>query len=205
MYWILHTLADFMMRLISRREYVGLENIPADPPYILVSNHLAMFDSPLVLAMCPHVSRAFAAAKHRRNPIFAVLLTAMGSVWVQRGEVDRRALQEALDVLRRGEVLGIAPEGTRSPTQALQKGKVGAAYLATRANVALVPMAITGTEKIKHDLPRLRRAHVRVTIGEPFHLPENGRVRGQKLTEYTEVIMHRIAGLLPEEYRGVYK
>jgi 1-acyl-sn-glycerol-3-phosphate acyltransferase len=204
LYWTLHAFADFLMRLISRCEYVGLENIPRDPPYILVSNHLALFDSPLVLTVCPHVSRAFAAAKHKRNPLFYALLTAMGSVWVRRGEVDRGALEEALAVLQRGEVLGIAPEGTRSPTHALQKAKIGAAYLATRADVPLVPLAITGTEKIKHHLPRLRRAHVRVVVGKPFRLPENGHVRGQKLRQYTNIIMYRIAELLPEEYRGVY-
>jgi 1-acyl-sn-glycerol-3-phosphate acyltransferase len=190
---------------MTRREYVGLENIPADPPYILVSNHLAIFDSPVVLAICPHTARAFAAAKHQSNPFFAFLLNMMGSIWVRRGEVDRRALQQALDVLKRGEVLGVAPEGTRARgPYALQEGKIGAAYLATRANVPIVPLGITGTEKIKHDLPRLRRANVRIAVGKPFRLPNSGRVRNQELREYTELIMHRIAELLPEKYRGVY-
>jgi 1-acyl-sn-glycerol-3-phosphate acyltransferase len=201
----MRVIADFLLHLISRREYVGLENIPAAPPYIMVTNHLAVFDSPLVLAICPHTARAFAAAKHKRNPVYAPLMVIMGSVWVRRGEVDRRALQEALDVLKRGEVLGVAPEGTRARgPYALQKGKIGAAYLATRTDVPIVPLGITGTEKIKHNLPRLRRTDVRVVVGEPFHLPESGQVRNQKLREYTDLIMHRIAELLPEEYRGVY-
>lgn len=201
----MRAIANILLSLISRRECVGLENIPANPPYILVSNHLALFDSPLVLTLCPHTARAFAAAKHRRNPLFLPLMTIMGSIWVRRGEVDRKALQAALDVLKRGEVLGIAPEGTRARgPYALQKGKVGAAYLATRADVPIVPLGITGTEKIKHDLPRLRRAQVRVVVGKPFHLPNNGRVPNRELREYTDLIMHRIAELLPEEYRGVY-
>ncbi|MCP4544540.1 MAG: 1-acyl-sn-glycerol-3-phosphate acyltransferase [Chloroflexi bacterium] len=201
----MRAIVNFLLNFIIRREYVGLENIPDDPPYIMVSNHLAVFDSPVVLAICPHTARAFAAAKHRRNPFFALLLDMMGSIWVRRGEVDRKALELALDVLKRGEVLGVAPEGTRSrATYALQKGKIGAAYLATRADVPIVPLGITGTEKIKHDLPRLRRAQVRVVVGEPFRLPNNGRVRNPKLREYTNLIMHRIAELLPEEYRGVY-
>jgi 1-acyl-sn-glycerol-3-phosphate acyltransferase len=201
----MRAIANFLLSLFTRREYVGLENIPSDPPYILVTNHLALFDSPLVLTLCPHTARAFAAAKHKKNPFFALLLTAMGSVWVRRGEVDRKALQEALDVLKRGEVLGVAPEGTRARgPYALQKGKIGAAYLATRANVPIVPLGITGTEKIKHNLPRLRRTQVRVVVGKPFRLPNRGRVRNQELREYTDLIMHRIAELLPEEYRGVY-
>jgi len=202
---VLRVIINVLLSLFTRREYVGLENIPAEPPYILVTNHLSAFDSPLVLTVCPHTVRAFAAAKHKRNPIYAPLLVVMGSIWVRRGEVDRGALREALDVLKRGEVLGMAPEGTRARgTYALQKGKTGVAYLATRANVPIVPVGVTGTEQIKHNLPQLRRTHLRVVVGKPFYLPESGRVRGQKLHEYTDLIMYRIAELLPEEYRGVY-
>ncbi len=202
---MLRAIVNILLSLITHREYTGLENIPAEPPYILVTNHLAVFDSPLLLTVCPHTVRAFAAAKHKRNPIYAPLLAIVGSIWVRRGEVDRKALREALDVLKRGEVLGMAPEGTRARgIYALQEGKTGAAYLATRADVPIVPVGLTGTEQIKRNLPRLRRTHVRVIVGKPFRLPESGRVRGQKLHEYTDLIMHRIAELLPEEYRGVY-
>jgi len=194
-----------LLGLITRREYAGLENIPAEPPYIIVTNHLAVFDSPVLLTVCPHTVRAFAAAKHKRNPFYALILVMMGSIWVRRGEVDRRALKGALDVLKRGEVLGMAPEGTRARgPYALQKGKTGPAYIATRADVQIVPVGLTGTEKIKRNLPRMRRTDVRVVVGKPFRLPESGRVRGPKLREYTDLIMYRIAELLPEEYRGVY-
>lgn len=201
----MRVIVNTLLSLITRREYIGLENIPAEPPYILVTNHLAVFDPPLLLTVCPHTVRAFAAAKHKRNPLYAPLLTMMGSIWVRRGEVDRQALRGALDVLRRGEVLGMAPEGTRARgTYALQEGKTGPAYLATRADVPIVPVGLTGTEQIKRNLPRLCRTHVRVVVGQPFRLPESGRVRGQKLHEYTDLIMRHIAELLPEEYRGVY-
>lgn len=204
LYRVLRAVVNVVLSLISRREYIGLDNFP-EPPYIMVINHLAVFDSPLLMTACPHTARAFAAAKHRRHPFYAPLLTAVGSIWVRRGEVDRNALQEALDVLKRGEVLGMAPEGTRARgTYALQKGKTGVAYLATRTDVPIVPVGLTGTEQIKHNLPRLRRTPLRVVVGEPFRLPESGRVRSQQLHEYTDLIMHRIAELLPEEYRGVY-
>jgi 1-acyl-sn-glycerol-3-phosphate acyltransferase len=204
-YCTVRAIVRVLFSLIVRQEYIGAENFPAEPPYILVSNHLAVFDAPALLILCPHSVRAFAASKHKRNPFYRALLVMMGAIWVERGEVDRKALRGALDVLKRGEVLGLAPEGTRARgTYALQKGKTGVAYIAARANVPIVPVALTGTEQIKRDLPRLRRAHVRVVVGEPFHLPESGRIRGQKLHEYTDLIMRRIAELLPEEYRGVY-
>jgi 1-acyl-sn-glycerol-3-phosphate acyltransferase len=205
LYRIVRIISVVLMRVISRRECIGLENLPDEPPYILVTNHLAVFDSPLLLTICPHTIRAFAAAKHKRNPLYAPLLAAGGSIWVRRGEIDREALQKALDALERGEALGMAPEGTRArETCALQNAKIGAAYLATRANVPIVPVGITGTEQIKRNLPRLRRTDVRVVIGKPFRLPESGRVRGKRLREYTDLIMQHIAELLPEKYRGVY-
>jgi len=201
----LRVIVRVLLPLLIRLEVVGGENLPEKGPYILVTNHLSVFDSPILLAVCPHRIRAFAAAKHRRNPVYAPLLAMAGSIWVRRGEVDRRALQEALEALRRGEVLGMAPEGTRARgVYALQKGKTGAAYLAARADVPIVPVGLTGTEKVKQNLPRLRRTDVQVMIGKPFRLPESGRVRGLKLSEYTDLIMRRIAALLPEEYRGVY-
>ena len=200
------TVVNALFSLVCRREYIGMENIPGEPPYILVTNHLSALDPPLLLTVCPHTVRAFAAFKHKSHPFYGPLLASMGSIWVKRGEVDRRALREALDLLKRGEeVLGMAPEGTRSrETHALQKGKTGPAYLASRTGVQIVPVGVTGTERIIPDLGKLRRAQVRVVVGEPFHLPEDGRARGPKLDEYTELIMHRIAELLPEEYRGVY-
>ena len=202
---ILHIMAVLLTRLTTRTTVIGAENIPSSPPYLLATNHLSAFDIPLLAAVFPHPVRALAAIEHRANPLYAPILEASGAIWVRREEVDRRALREALEILEQGEVLGIAPEGTRADTShALQEGKAGAAYIATRADVPLVPVGIAGTEKIKGSLLRLHRPQVRVAIGEPFHLPESGHVRSQKLGEYTDLIMHRIAELLPEKYRGVY-
>lgn len=204
-YRILRIIAIIITKLTTRLELVGRENIPDEPPYLLVTNHLSALDPPVLLFMLPHAIRPFAAIKHKSNPLFGPVLEAADTIWVRRGEVDRQALREALDVLKRGEVLGLAPEGTRaSESHALQKGKAGAAYIATRADVPIVPVGIAGTERIKHNLPLLRRARVRIAVGEPFRLPETGHVRSKKLHEYTDLIMRRIAELLPEEYRGVY-
>jgi 1-acyl-sn-glycerol-3-phosphate acyltransferase len=204
-YRVLRVIARAITRLTMVPQYVGLEHIPEEPPYLLVTNHLSLFDLPLLLSIIPHTIRAFAANEHRWNPIYWPFLKAGGSIWVRRGEVDRRALREALEVLERGEVLGLAPEGTRSgEAHALQKGKAGAAYLATRAELPILPIGIAGTENVKRRLPRLRRTPVQLVIGQPFCLPKNGRVRSQTLHQFVDLIMCRIAELLPEEYRGVY-
>lgn len=199
--WIVSLLIPFFMRL----EVVGRENFPSKGPYILVTNHLSAYDTPLLFAICPHKVRAFAASKHRSHPLFGPALAIGGSIWVRRGEIDRQALGEALVWLEEGGVLGMAPEGTRArQVYALQKGKTGAAYLATRANVPILPVGVTGTERIKEELPHLRRARVRVVVGELFRLPEGERPSREELDQYTDLIMRRIAALLPPEYRGVY-
>lgn len=204
-YHIMRAIAIVVAKITTRAEVIGRDNIPSNPPYLLATNHLSAFDIPLLSSVFPHAVRALAAIEHRSNPLYAPILEASGAIWVRRGEVDRHALRESLAVLERGEVLGVAPEGTRADeSHALQEGKAGAAYVATRADVPIVPVGIAGTEKIKSGLVRLRRPRVRVAIGEPFRLPESGHVRSEKLHEFTEIIMRRIAELLPEQYRGVY-
>jgi 1-acyl-sn-glycerol-3-phosphate acyltransferase len=195
---IVRGIAFFLIRL----EVVG--DWPEKGPYIMATNHVSAYDSPIVFMVVPYEAAAFAGAKHRRNPIFGPLLSLGRPIWIKRGEVDREALRKALEKLEEGIPFGLAPEGTRSPDARMQRAKVGAAYLATRAGVPILPVGITGTENIKHNIKKLRRTPVRIVLGELFRLPEDGRVRGPKLREYTDLIMREIAALLPEEYRGVY-
>ncbi|MBN1955786.1 MAG: 1-acyl-sn-glycerol-3-phosphate acyltransferase [Anaerolineae bacterium] len=194
-----------LLSLLMRIEVIGTEHIPDKGPFIMVTNHLAALDTPVLLTVFPHEIRIFAASKHRKNIFYGTLLQLGGAIWVRRGEVDRQALKEALAWLRAGGVFGLAPEGTRSRvTRALQEGKPGAAYLATRAEVPIVPVGVAGTERVMENLSWLRKTDVRVEVGEPFRLPQGGRVRGDQLEAATELIMLRIAALLPEQYRGAY-
>ncbi len=109
----------------------------------------------------------------------------------------------AIKILKRGEVLGLAPEGTRSTSGALQIGKPGVAFIAAHAGVPIVPLGITGTQNMK-ELLRFRRMRVSITYVEPFYLSPEGRMSSDELAAATELIMVRIAKLLPPEYRGVY-
>ena len=120
--------------------------------------------------------------------------------------MDRHALRAALKVLKEGGAVGLAPEGTRSKVGQLQQAKDGAAYLASRTGATIVLAAVTGTENMLSDLKRLRRGRIKVVIGEPFKLPSfQGVARGSLLATYTELIMCRLAALLPESYRGYYR
>jgi len=125
---------------------------------------------------------------------------------MDRENTDFSAVRQALEYLKMGAILGIAPEGTRSKeTRGLLEGKQGAALLAARAMVPIVPVGIVGSEFIKSSLLKLRRAPVSITIGEPYHLPAFDHENRQKwLTQCTDEIMCRIAALLPPAYRGFY-
>lgn len=193
-----------LLRLLVRFEVSGRDRLPATGGYLLTGNHLSIFDAPVGLAAMPRRAMGFAADKWRGVLATRLLLETLGIIWVARGEADVDAIKAALGRLKRGTRLGVAPEGTRSPTHALLAGKPGAAYLADRAGVPIVPMIITGTETIGPSWRRLRRPHVRVAFGEPYRLPGNGRAKGAQLDEMTEIIMCRLAAMLPPEYRGHY-
>ncbi len=202
-YWRLVKILKGLYRLVGDVEIIGAEKIPREGGVIITANHLSWLDTPLVAMASPRKLVPFGAIKYRSWPIFRQIMEAANVIWVRRGEIDREALQKALAVLKLGGALGIAPEGTRSPTRALQHGKEGTAYLASRAGVPIVPAALTGTERFKDDLGRLRRMHMRIVFGDPYRLPE-GRLRGKALAEATDLIMRKIAELLPPSYRGVY-
>ena len=203
-YYFVYSLIRLLVRLLWRHDVEGRENIPASGPYLLTFNHLGVFDTAAVLLSSPHRIIAFGADKWRRRPGARQLFEMMGVIWVARGEADLDAVKAALGALKSGRVVGIAPEGTRSPTGALIAGKPGAAYLADRARVPIVPLALIGTEKVGPAWKRLRRPRVKCIVGQPFFLPGDGRVRGPRLDEFTELIMCKLAAMLPPEYRGAY-
>jgi 1-acyl-sn-glycerol-3-phosphate acyltransferase len=203
-----HSLVRIFARLslmcVARLDVQGLEHIPKEGAFVGAVNHLSSFDPLLVLGSAPvRPVTIFAAIEHRHDFIAGWALDRLGAIWIHRGEPSREALRIALNELALGSVFGIAPEGTRSRSGALQKGRTGAAYLATRANVPILPAVLWGTEEIKHNLRRLKRTTVHLRVGPMFRLPE-GRADSEKLQEYTDVIMRRLASLLPPKYRGEY-
>jgi 1-acyl-sn-glycerol-3-phosphate acyltransferase len=192
--------------ILSKREVYGLENLPAEGPYIVAANHLSRIDAPLLFSvMGSERVTGWAAAKYRRHPLFAPIVHLGHGIFIRRGEVDRAALQAAIEWLQKGNIFGLAPEGTRSKTGGLIRAKTGAAYLASGADVPLVPAAITGTEQMIDNVLRLRRTKLTVRFGKPFKLPpvdEDDRTAW--LREQTDDLMCHIASLLPPSYRGVY-
>ncbi len=191
-----------LFSLLTNYKVTGQENIPPAGPLILTTNHLSAVDLPAVMIAIPLQATAFAASKHQGG-LRGLILRSFNVIFVRRGTPDRKALRQALQVLERGGVLGLSPEGTRSPTGALIRGKPGAAFLALNSGVTILPIGLTGTETVLREWRHLRRPKIRVNIGKPYRLQtsENGRRYLQALSDQ---MMLRIAELLPLEYRGVY-
>lgn len=206
-YRLLQAIVRGLLGLFGSLHVEGREHFPKEGPYIVAVNHLHWMDIPVIFVILPHEVATFAAEKWERHWFVGTLLRVFGhAIFVQRGEPDRRAITRAIRWLQAGGVLGIAPEGTRSRTGALQPGKPGTAYLATRTGVPVVPVAIWGQEKFWREVRHFRRPRVYVRIGEPLYLPAAARrAKGPELDLYTEQIMLRIAEMLPEAYRGVYR
>ncbi|MBL8056235.1 MAG: 1-acyl-sn-glycerol-3-phosphate acyltransferase [Anaerolineales bacterium] len=203
-YGLARRVFQLLVGTLLRAEVSGVENVPLEGSFLAVVNHLGLADPTLIMSYFPRQMTVFAADKWRRVFPIRQIVETVGVIWVARGEADLSAIRQAVGTLKDGWPIGMAPEGTRSRTRTLQAGKVGAAYLADRAGVPILPVGIWGTERLTENLRRLRRTPVHMRIGPPFRLPDGGRADSQALKTYTEEIMCRIAALLPPEYRGVY-
>jgi 1-acyl-sn-glycerol-3-phosphate acyltransferase len=203
---LMRSIFNILFALLTERKVEGLENLPAQGPYIVAANHLSIFDTPFLYGLIGGKDvTGWAGEKYARHPFYGLIIRLGGGIFIRRGEVDRDALAAAVDWLRQGKIFGMAPEGTRSRTGALIRAKVGVAYLAHAVDVAIIPAAITGTEKLGRTLLRFRRPKLTLRFGRPFHLPPlDSEKRAMELRMHTDEIMCRIAAMLPAQYRGVY-
>lgn len=182
----------------------GLEHLPPSGPAILMFNHLAFVDPLVIICLLPRNVVPLAKEELFSNPFLALVPWIYRVIPVRRGEADRRALSMALQVLQAGEVVLLAPEGTRSPR--LLPGKEGVAYLAARTGSPVVPVAVEGTE----GFPSFRRERWRgpgasIRLGRPFRFT-SGTPRPDRslLRKMTEEAMYVLAAMLPERRRGAY-
>jgi 1-acyl-sn-glycerol-3-phosphate acyltransferase len=196
-------LCRFAIFVCTKATVHGLENYPRKGPALVVINHLDDPDAVLVLASLPEIPEIIGKIELRDLPVLGPVMDGIGIIWVHRGRPDRRTIQTALDALGQGRRVIIAPEGRESVSRALEAGTDGAAYLALKAGVPLVPITLTGTQHVYGNLKKLRRTPVTLTVGVPFVLPQQDDHRGA-IREGTRFIMEMLAHQLPKEYRGVY-
>ncbi len=136
------------------------------------------------------------------------LLKAYGVIPVHRGDYDRSLLTRIVHIINSGFPLLIAPEGGRSHVTAMRRAKTGIAYIVEKTNVPVVPVGLVGTtEDFWHRATHGERPLLEMRIGKPIVLPEitsKGNEKHEARQKNADLVMRHIAGLLPEEYRGVY-
>lgn len=200
-----------LLKLITRLEVRGKENLPAAGPLIAICNHMHLFDAVIhIYTIWPRDSIFLAKEELFRpwpNPLFLLLMKVADALPVPRrgsNEERREVMQQALDVLEAGHVLGVYPEGTRSKTGELQLANPGAARLALRSGAPLIPISIYGTERLR-GVGWFRRPKVVVTFGKPFYLPRQDREPSfTRIQQLSTLIMEQLCTILPPQYHGKY-
>ena len=205
MYNVCNFLQRGTFRLFADISVRGADNVPAEGPVIIVANHQSNLDPPLLAPLMPRRLRFLAKHTLFKNPIAGWFLHAWGAYPVNRDARDVSAMRWALDYLKGGGALVLFPEGTRHP-KGMGKAQAGAAMFALRTGVPLLPVGITGTEAFKSVLRVfIPSATMTITIGQPFYAPTvEGRPSAGTIRSTADMIMRRIAELLPPAYRGVY-
>jgi 1-acyl-sn-glycerol-3-phosphate acyltransferase len=183
----------------------GLENIPVKGPAIVMINHIAWVDPLVALHTSTRLIVPLGKIEAFRWPVIGLLPRLWGAIPVDRNGVDSKALRMALDALKAGEVILVAPEGTRN--EELQSGTEGVAYLATRADVAIIPAVLEDTEGFP-TFPVLKRwwgPRAKIKYGTPMRFPlEFRKARREDLRRLMDAAMYALAEMLPESRRGVY-
>ncbi len=186
-------------------EVKGREDVPERGPFIVVCNHLHITDPPIVAASFRLKAVFMAKEELWHNAWSRFWVENFGAFPVRHG-IDTEAIRRAENWLKKGVSVVIFPEGGRSKTGRLQSAYEGAALIALRTGVPILPVSIAGTDKFRHLIWCLfHRPRITVTFGKPF-LPRSndGKLMREQRSELMNDIMSRIAALLPPEYRGVY-
>ncbi|PKT71514.1 1-acyl-sn-glycerol-3-phosphate acyltransferase [Streptomyces populi] len=203
-----------LLRLVFRPRIEGLEHIPSSGAAIVAGNHLSFADHFLMPAILKRRITFLAKAEYFTGPgvkgrLTAAFFRSIGQIPVDRSgkEAGQAAIHEGLGVLRKDELLGIYPEGTRSHDGRLYKGKVGVAVMALRAQAPVIPCAMIGTFEAQPPGRKLPRIHpVTIRFGKPLDFSRYAGMEGEKavLRAITDEIMYAILALSEQEYVDRY-
>jgi 1-acyl-sn-glycerol-3-phosphate acyltransferase len=197
-----------LFHILSPVRITGRKNVPRGKPYIVAINHVSLYEAPFIGVFWPEQLEVMGAVDVWSRPGQDILARLWGGIPVHRGEYDRAVFDIVLAALSAGYPLLIAPEGERSHKPGLQMAKPGIAYLAEQSGLPVVPVAIVGTtDDFWQKASKGKRPLLEMRIGKPLHLPPvegKGEQRRASRQRNADLVMRTIAGLLPEDYRGVY-
>lgn len=195
-----------LLHVLCRIRLENIDSIPQEGPLIVAVNHINFLEVPLIYThLYPRASSSLVKSETWENPVLGRLADLWSGIPLKRDATDFSALRTAEDRLARRHLLLIAPEGTRSYSGVMQSGNPGVVILALRSGVPIYPMVHYGGEKFWKNIKRLRRTDVVMRAGRPFYIePGEGRVNREKRQQIVYQIMHYLASLMPEYYRGNY-
>jgi len=203
-YWFCVHGLRVILWVLGRWKATGRENIPATGPLIVVSNHLNNADPPILASGFAKRRIHFMAKIELFKMPVGIIVRLYGAFPVRRFDADMAAMLHAERLLKRGEVIGMFPEGTRSRTGKLGKPHPGTAVIALRTGATVLPCAIVGTEQLRNPLNVLRKPRIEVRIGEPIQVEAVRRPTEEQVSELTNRIFDAIKALLPARYYDAY-
>jgi 1-acyl-sn-glycerol-3-phosphate acyltransferase len=205
-HWAVNQAIRSITSAVCRIDREPFRSFPHRGPLIVVFNHIGSIEVPLLLAhLQPRRVVGLAKVETWDSPLMAWLFDQWDAIPVRRGEADLEAMRCCLQVLDAGDILAIAPEGTRSRHGRLLRGQPGVVTLALRSGAPILPAAHWGVEDFRRNLSRFKRTGFHIRTGEPFRVDTNGeKVSGEVRQQIADEIMCQIACLLPEAYRGEY-
>ena len=198
-------LGRFCFGVFGKLNVTGPECVPPFGAVILIANHLSLNDPPVLVATINRQLNFIAKQELFRNPISRAVLTQFGVHPFDRSGRAVDIIKLALRLLAQDQTVVLFPEGTRSPDHTMHKGLPGAAYIAIKSQATILPVGLVGTENFPSWRMALPLCRIGVNIGQPFTLPLiEGRPSHEVLQSLADMMMSRIAALLPKKYQGVY-
>lgn len=202
-YWGATYLVRAVLSVVGRWKVTGRERIPGGP-LMVVSNHLSNADPPILGAAIARRRIRFMAKIELFKYPFGVVPRLYDAFPVRRFEADLAALLNAERILKRGGVLGMFPEGTRSRSGMIGKPHPGTALIALRSGATVLPCAIVGTEQLSKPLNLLRKPQISIQIGEPIAVTQTRRPTEEQVSALTDQIFEAIRSMLPSRYMAPY-
>lgn len=198
-------LGQFCFNVFGRIEVSGRESVPPYGPLLVVSNHLSYNDPPSLVVSLPRTLDFLGKKELFYNPISRLVMKGVRVHSLDRAAGGVNAMRTALELLSRDRAVAIFPEGHISANYSLETGLPGAAYLALRSQAPILPVGVYGTEKFPPWRMPFPFCRFHVNIGQPFTPPVlEGRLSKEVVSSVVDLMMRRIAVLLPPEYQGVY-
>lgn len=204
--YLLGYLVQFLGRLLAKIEVIGRENLPPKGPFIIASNHFSRLDPPFVIYAIKKPISFLMASDQTVEPQLMWGPWLYGFIPTNRDNLAPSTIKRAVGAIKKGEVVGIFPEGSATEKK-IRPAKNGAAYLAMTTKAKIVPISIIGLDNIWENWFKGIRPKLTITIGKSFMPPEipiDRNERNSVLKNMGEDIMFRISALLPNKYHGIY-